>query len=120
MASEPAKVGKIFAEEMANLGGDPSFRPCPDLVYNPTRHRPSWRTETTSLPLPEITDEWLQNKLNSGPSTKARGEDGLNYYVLKLAGSSYFSWLRSCVHAILKNTAPPRMVRPPCCTFFQI
>ena len=92
---------------MANLGGDPNFRPCPDLVRNLTRHLPSCPKETTALPLPEITDEWLQNKLNRGPSTKATGEDGLNYYVLKLAGSSYFSWLRSCMHAVLKNTAPP-------------
>ena len=68
---------------------------------------PSCPKETTSLPLPEITDEWLQNKLNRGPSTIARGEDSLNYYTLKLAGSSYFSWLRSCMHAVLKNTAPP-------------
>ena len=92
---------------MANLGGDPSFRPSPDLVRNLTRQLSSCPKETTSLPLPEITHELLQNKLNRGPSTKATGEDGLNYYVLKLAGYSHFSWLRSCMHSILKHNAPP-------------
>ena len=107
VASEPAKLVNSSTEAMANLGGDPNFRPCPDLVRSVTRHLPSCPTEITSLPLPEITDEWLQNKLNRGPSTKATGEDCLNYYVLKLDGSSYLSWLCSCMHAILKNTAPP-------------
>ena len=59
VASEPAQVGNIFAEAMANLGGDRSLRSCPDLVRNLTRHHPRCPKETTSLPLPEITDEWL-------------------------------------------------------------
>ena len=75
-------------------------------MRNLTRHLPSCPRETASLPLPEITDKWLWNQLNHSPSTKATGEDGLNYEVLKLAGSSYLSCLRSCMHAILKNTTP--------------
>ena len=107
VASEPPKVREISVEAMDSLRGDPSFRPCPDLVRSLTRHLPSCPKGTTSLPLPDITDEWLQKTLDRGPSTKATGEEVLNYYVLKLADSSYFPWLCSCMHAILKNTAPP-------------
>ena len=55
-----------------------------------------------------VCDAWTIAKLNSGPSTKATGGQGINYYVLKVAGPAFYPSIRSSTQAIFDANAPTK------------
>ena len=75
----PNNVGEVFA---ATLVDDPSLQRDPKLLNNETRHIPVCLDQTPSILLREVSDAWIQSKLNSGVSTRGTGEDGIEYYLL--------------------------------------
>ena len=71
--------------EMWFQGSGSTFFPDTKLLDDLLSTVPQCPRKTPSQPLPDITQKWLQKKLAGGPATKATGDDGLKYYILRMA-----------------------------------
>ena len=116
LVTTPDRVGKVFSECLAGLGGDPEFQVADDVLQIFV----SWLPKCTKdQPPPMPTSEWLDTVTSSATPAKATGEDEVNYYIISLCPPSIRGLFLAAIHHVLQRGPPPEWARARVCVLYK-